>query len=289
MKDLDRRLVPARPDLAAEHLKGEVSADRFAAGAVHRVVASAVPLRPAPDPARSIDTELLFGEGFVVYETVAGWAWGQAVTDDYVGYLSAGALSGGDRGPVPTHRVAALRTYRYPEPELKRPPLGLLSMGALVSVVDEKIVRDLAYAVLTDGSAVVARHLVPLEHSAPDWVAVAERFVGTPYLWGGRTSLGLDCSALVQVAAEAGGLKLPRDSDMQEAAAGEALDIAAGLPVLKRGDLVFWAGHVGIMLDADRLLHANGFHMAVAIEPFAGARARMEKAGLAVTAVRRLP
>lgn len=287
MRDFDRRLTPARPDLAAEHLKGEVFAERFVTGAVRRVVASAVPLRPAPDHERSIDTELLFGEGFVVYDSAEGWAWGQAVTDDYVGYVAAGALSADDRGPVPTHRVAALRTYRYPEAELKRPPLGLLSMGALVSVIDRTTVRGLDYALLADGSAVVARHLVPLEHREPDWVAVAESFLGTPYLWGGRTSLGLDCSALVQIPAAAGGLKAPRDSDMQENGFGAPLDIAAGLPDLRRGDLVFWKGHVGIMLDADRLLHANGYSMTVAIEPLATASARMAEAGLPVTTVRR--
>ncbi|SDT89026.1 NlpC/P60 family protein [Stappia sp. ES.058] len=273
---LDRRVHPVRPDLAAESYRGRVPADRFAPGVAMRVAADSVAVRPAPDPARSIDTEALHGEIVTVYEMRGdGWAWGQLETDDYVGYLPADAL--GPAGAQPTHRVAALRSYRYPEAELKCPPLGLLSMGARVRVTGQATTRGLAFALLEDGSAMVARHLVPLAHRAADWVGVAEAFLGTPYLWGGRTSLGLDCSALIQLAAAAGGLNIPRDTDMQEREAGEQLDITAGLPALARGDLVFWKGHVGIAQGGGTLLHANGHTMSVASEPLAPAVERIAR------------
>ncbi|WP_417768447.1 C40 family peptidase [Stappia sp.] len=285
---LDRRLHPVRPDLAAARYRGAVQASAFAEPVEKRIAVDSVALRPAPDAARSIDTEALSGERFDVYETRAdGWAWGQLATDGYVGYLPVDAL--GDPGPVPTHRVCVPRSYRYPGPELKSPSLGLLSLGARVSVVGMATTRGLDYALLADGSALVARHLLPLGGIVPDWVTVAEGLLGTPYLWGGRTTLGLDCSALVQIAAAEGGLVVPRDSDMQEREAGTELDISAGLPELRRGDLLFWKGHVGILRDAETLLHANGFTMSVASEPLATAIARIASSEWgAVTACRRL-
>ncbi|MXN66412.1 glycoside hydrolase [Stappia sp. GBMRC 2046] len=285
---LDKRLHPVRPDLAARSYQGRVDAARFVDGTKKRVTRSIAPIRPEPRTDRSIDTQALFGETFTVYEeTAEGWAWGQLETDGYVGFMPSDALVADS--PAPTHRVAALRSYRYPYAELKSPPLDLLSMGSLVAVAGYETTRGLDYALLADGSAIVAKHLVPLDHRVGDWVSVAESFAGTPYLWGGRSSLGLDCSAILQLAAQAGGVKIMRDSYMQEETAGEALDISAGLPDLKRGDLVFWKGHIGIMRDAETLLHANGFTMMVSSEPLAGAIARIrEKDGTPVTAVRRI-
>ncbi|MEO1111470.1 MAG: NlpC/P60 family protein [Pseudomonadota bacterium] len=265
MKNLfDRRLHPVRLDLAALDYQGRVEAERFVEGEVLQVTADSLAVRPEPRPDRSIDTEALCGEWVTVYEkTAEGWAWGQLDTDGYVGWFSSDGL-----GPVTaaTHRVRALRTYRYPGPDLKFPPLGFLSIGAKVTVVGEAETRGLKYAILSDGSAVVARHLVGLDHAEPDWVGVAEELRGTPYLWGGRTSVGLDCSALVQLAAQAGGIDIPRDSDMQENTAGEQIphdDPSA----FQRGDLVFWKGHVGIVTGPNALLHANGFTMTVDYEP----------------------
>jgi len=286
MTTFDRRRHPVREDLAAASYRGKVDDRRFVDGVARRIGAASVPLRPRPDLQRSIDTEALFGEAFTVYDEADGWAWGQLETDGYVGWLPADTLA--DVEPAPTHRVIALRTYRYPDAELKHPPRALLSVGARVTVTGETVTRDLAYAVLPDGSAVVARHLVPLDAVEEDWVAVAERFVGTPYLWGGRTSVGLDCSALIQLSCQAGGIAAPRDSDMQEAELGTALDIAEALASLRRGDLVFWKGHVGVMTDAATLLHANGHTMTVSAEPLSAVIARLDPAGLPVTAVRRL-
>ncbi|NBN64652.1 C40 family peptidase [Pannonibacter tanglangensis] len=291
---LDRRRHPVRADLAATRYRGEVEAARFVDPQPFRVTAATTPLRRDPRPDCGIDTEALAGEIVDVYETtMEGWAWGQLRTDGYVGWLSSDDIAPLDAAaPEATHLVRALRTFRYPGPDLKLPPLGLLSLGVQVAAGAITETRGLAYARLPDGSFVVARHLVPVGHVEPDWVAVAESLVGTPYLWGGRSSLGLDCSALVQLAAVFGGHALPRDSDMQEAEAGTSLGFREGDPLpqdLRRGDLLFWRGHVGVLSAPDLLTHANGFTMTVSQEPLAAALARIgAKEYGALTAIRRL-
>jgi len=239
------------------------------------------PLRREPRPDAPLDTEALKGERVTVYDNDAeGWSWGQLAADGYVGYLPTGALA--PPGPAPTHKVAALRTLAFPGPSIKLPPIEALPLGAKLAVA--RIAGRMA--VTASGACVPVQHLAPLEAYEPDFVAVAERFVGTPYLWGGKTALGLDCSGLVQVALTACGIFCPRDSDMQERALGEP--VAADLENLKRGDLIFWKGHVAIVRDAENLLHANAHHMAVAIEPLAPAVARIRAAGSEVTGVRRI-
>ena len=286
-KSPDRRITPWRPDLAAAHLEGVHKAARYVEGEPARIRSALVAMRPEPSPARSIDTELVFGEAVTVYERREGWAWIQNATDGYVGWIAEDALGATD--PAPTHRVAELRSFRYPGPELRAPALDCLSIGSRVTVVGEAVTRGTRYALLADGSAVIARHLVPEGTLAPDWVAVAERFLGTPYLWGGRSSIGLDCSALVQLALAEAGIKAPRDSDMQARDLGQALDISAGLPVFERGDLIFWKGHAGILCDGYTLLHSNGHTMTTAKEPVREAVARIAANEYgAVTAVRRL-
>lgn len=276
----DKRLTPARPDLAAEHLRGIVGAERYAAGRTMRVLDATAALRRAPAPDAPLDTEALYGETVTVYDiTDEGWAWGQLDHDGYVGWLPAGALI--DVQVEPTHRVAPLRTFLYPGPSIKLPPVAALSLGSRVRV--ERIQGDFA---VTAYGAIFAGHLEHIDRLEPDFVAVAERFVGVPYLWGGRTSLGLDCSGLAQVSLGAAGIRVPRDSDMQEASVGSPLAPGAAL---RRGDLVFWRGHVGLMQDTSTLLHANGHFMLVTSEPLAEAVARIEaKGGGPVTAVRRL-
>jgi len=284
----DKRLTPVRPDLAAAHLEGQVEAAHFAEGVREQLVVGLADLRQAPRPDAPLDSQLLFGERFTVYERHEGWAWGQSGTDDYVGYLPESALTGA--GEAATHRVSALRSYLYPAPDIKAPPLELLSMGARVTVretgLDAKGTSG-PFARI-DGGYVYAPHITALDDLESDFVAVAERFMGTPYLWGGRSSLGLDCSTLVQIAADACGITCPRDSDMIEAAWGAQLNTSPSPEHSRRGDIIFWSGHMGVMLDAEIVLHANAHHMAVATEPLAVAIARIAaNGGGTVTSVRR--
>jgi cell wall-associated NlpC family hydrolase len=283
MAAFDPRVTPARADLAAKHLEGKISAGRYVEGREFEVIEPQAPLRGDPRPDAPLATEALKGERVTIYDSDAeGWAWGQLQADGYVGWLPANALVG--PGAAPTHKVIALRTFAFSEPSIKSPPLEALPFGAKLAVArfDDRM------AVTGAGAYVPAPHLAPLGDYDSDFVAVAERFLGVPYLWGGKTALGLDCSGLVQIALTACGLPCPRDSDMQERVLGTPLSAAPDYSNLKRGDLVFWKGHVGIVRDAESLLHANAFHMAVVREPIAGAIARIAGAGSAVTSVRRL-
>jgi cell wall-associated NlpC family hydrolase len=283
MPEFDPRLTPARADLAALHLEGKVRAARYVAGRTLEIVAPIAPLRREPRPDAPLDTEALKGERVTVYDaTEGGWSWGQLAGDGYVGWLPSAALA--PPGPAPTHKVIALRTLVFPGPAIKLPPLEALPFGATVAVAR---VQD-RMAITPSGVYLPAAHLAPLDAYEADFVAVAERFVGVPYLWGGKTALGLDCSGLVQIALTACGIVCPRDSDMQQAALGVPVTTAADFSDLRRGDLVFWKGHVAMVRDRARLLHANAFHMAVVIEPLAEALARIGAAGSAVTGVRRL-
>jgi cell wall-associated NlpC family hydrolase len=273
---LDKRTTAARPDLAAASLKGKVEAARFAEGELRTVARGRAALRAAPDADAEQVSELLFGEDFAVYESKAGWSWGQAARDNYVGYVASTAL---DAPLTPTHRVAALATPLLLRPDVKAASHDVLPLNARVAVESS----EGGFARLAAGF-VAPRHLVPHECFEADFVLVAERFVGTPYVWGGRTRAGLDCSGLVQTALAAAGIAAPRDTDMME----KTLGVPVAAADLRRGDLVFWKGHMGVMLDASRLLHANAFHMEVAVEPLAAATLRIASLSGPVTAIKRL-
>jgi hypothetical protein len=232
----------------------------------------------------SIDTQALCGEEMIVYERDdEGWCWGQLTRDGYVGYVSAEGLRKDQ--PPPTHKVTVPQTILYPAPNMKMPMQGALPFAAQVHVSEWR--GDFAHVPMLGW--IFAAHLAPVAQMDQDFVAVAERFLNAPYLWGGKTSRGIDCSGLVQVSLQAAGHAAPRDTDMQKAALGAALDIGDDLKGLRRGDLVFWKGHVGIMQGADRLLHANGHHMLVASEPVLAARDRiLEKSFGPITSIKRL-
>ncbi|HWU14921.1 MAG TPA: NlpC/P60 family protein [Caulobacter sp.] len=264
----DPRVTLARPDLADLDLQGLVAAERYEAPTLRQVAVPTAALRKAAHPMAEQWDQLLFGELFKVLEVKDGFAWGQAARDGYVGFVAEDDLAA--RGAQATHQVAVPRTYAFAEPDIKASPVGLYSRNALTAIkaTEGRFVRG-------EGTGwFVAAHLAPVGVILADPVAVAEGYLGAPYQWGGRESLGLDCSGLVQQALAACGKAIPRDTDMQ---------LAFFTPVAeaerRRGDLVFWKGHVALLLDADTILHANAHHMAVAIEPLAEAIARIEAAG----------
>jgi cell wall-associated NlpC family hydrolase len=281
--EFDRRLTPARPDLAAAHLEGSVAAPRYVEGRRMQVFAPVADVKSGPTPDSGLDTQALCGEIVTIYDEEEGWAWGQLAGDSYVGYLPAAALT--RKIVAPTHRVATRGTFVYPAANMKVPTIAMLPFGARVAVVEA--VGD--FLRIAPAGYIFAPHLVALDSHAPDFVAVAESMIGAPYLWGGKTPAGLDCSGLVQVSLTAAGRDCPRDTDMQARALGSEVPVADDCSGLLRGDLVFWKGHVGIMRDAETLLHANGHHMLVASEPLREARARIAANSFgAITAIRRL-
>ncbi len=266
---LDRRLNAFRPDLADIALRGKVDAERFVTPEPAMVIRPVVALRPKPDRATGIDTELLLGEEVRVFERAEGWAWVQAVDDGYIGYLPEDAL-----GSVvaPTHIVTVQRTFVYSGADLRFPTRTALSMGSRLTISGEAETRGTRYLLLADGGALVAHHLRPVsDPPAPDYVSVAGLFLETPYLWGGKSGFGIDCSGLVQLAMRLAGHAAPRDSDMQASGLGMPIERKD----LRRGDLVFWKGHVAIMEDEMTMIHANGHTMTVARETLEAAIERI--------------
>lgn len=278
----DARLTPARPDLAAKYLEGKVKAARFVIGEEFEIADALAPLREAPSFDAMLLTQALMGERVTIYDRDdEGWAWGQLNSDGYVGWLPDRALA--KPAGKPTHRITAIRTFAFPGPSIKLQPVDTLVMGATITVARE----NGAFAVTRDGWHLPLPHVRTIDRHADDFVGVAERFAGTPYLWGGKSSLGIDCSGLVQVSLNAAGTGCPRDSDMQQDSLGRALN-ASESRKLQRGDLVFWKGHVAIVRDAETVVHANAHHMATTIENTSNAIARIKATGSEILAIKRL-
>lgn len=262
MSDLpDRRLNAYRSDLAEERLRGLVDALSYTMGSAAICGVPVMALRKEPDLACGTDTEILLGETVRLLDSAGGWAWVKADADGYVGYVPDFAVV-----PVthsPTHIVTVPRTFVYSGADLRFPTVQALSMGSRITIVDERSTRGTRYFLLESGQAVVAHHCRALsEPLAEDYVAIAETFLHTPYLWGGRSGFGIDCSGLVQLSLSMTGRAAPRDTDMQWAGLGTEI----ARDDITRGDLVFWTGHVGLMVDDTTLLHANGHTMSVAHE-----------------------
>jgi hypothetical protein len=278
----DPRLTPARPDLAAKYLEGKIEAARFVEGEEFEIVEALAPMRDAPSSDTMLLTQALKGERVTIYDRNGeGFAWGQLNSDGYVGWLPDRALA--KPGAAPTHKIIVTRTFAFPGPSIKLPPADTLVMGAMVTMVRE----EAPFAVTREGWYLPLQHVGSIERYQVDFVAVAERFVGTPYLWGGKSGVGIDCSGLVQVSLNAAGTGCPRDSDMQQDVLGRALGPAESKK-LQRGDLIFWKGHVAIVRDADTIVHANAHHMATVIENTKDAIARIKAAGSEITAIKRL-
>lgn len=268
---LDKRLNAYRPDLADARLEGRVAAARFVEAEEGSVAVPVADLRPRPDESVGIDTQLLLGEPLRIFERRDGWAWVQAETDGYVGYMAEEELV--SPAQQSTFWISQPRTFVYPEHDMKRPRGQALSMGCRIAVVGETETRGTRYLMLADGGSVIASHCGPVgKPVGDDYVAVAARLLETPYLWGGKSAFGIDCSGLVQLSMMMVGRSAPRDSDMQAAGLGEEI----GFDQLRRGDLVFWKGHVAIMEGEATLIHANGHTMSVARE---GLKAAVERIG----------
>ena len=279
MNELDPRLNPLRPDLAGAELEGRVEAPRFVAGHAAQVARGTADLRRAPSATAPLASQLLRGEEVTVYEVADGWAWAQNRGDGYVGYIEQAALGGEIH--TATHWVKVLRTFLFPEPDETAPPLDALPMTARVQVVAEHG----RFCEIAGGGWITGRHLAVRGGHFKDFVTTALGFMGVPYLWGGKTSLGVDCSGLIQVVLAAAGIACPRDSDMQAQSLGAARSVGQAP---ERGDLIYMPGHVAIALDGWRVVHANAHDMLTTIEPLADLMARVETdSGQGITAVRR--
>ena len=260
---LDKRLHVYRDDLADEKLRGQVDSAKFVQGEAAQVSSHFADIFDQPDATAGLQTQILYGHDVTVFERKNGWAWIQRSDDGYVGYVREEALR--SENSTATHMVLAPRTFLYPGTDLKHPRVGYRSMGSKLTIVEKASHRGTNYCLLDTGEAVIARHLIEIGNWQTDYVSVAETLLHAPYLWGGDTGFGVDCSGLVFLSQMLCGTTVLRDSDMQAASTG--IEIVFDENALERGDLIFWKGHVGIMRDAETLLHANGHTMNVSLEP----------------------
>ncbi len=282
MADFDSRVTPARPDVADWSLRDRVQARRYIHPTPYQVIEDGAPLKFTASGRARQESQLLYGEVFNVYERQGDWFWGQNVDDSYVGFVRRNHLT--KEVVENTHMVHSLRTFCYPEPDMKLPVDRTISFGSKVSVTGE---QD-SYSRIRGGDWIYSKHLLPLDTLFPDYLSTALTFLGTPYLWGGRSSKGLDCSALVQLCLMRSGIDVPRDADLLEQAVGYEVDQSKDLSAIKEGDLIFFPGHVGFVFDEWRFLHANAFDMQVSIHSLSEVLDRAQKNDEPYSSVRRI-
>ncbi|CAF25694.1 NlpC/P60 family protein [Bartonella quintana] len=272
MLSKDPRLYAFGNDVADQCLTTEIAAQHFVQGEKKRVHTAVAGLFKENNKKSERQTECLLGEELLIFEQGEIMSWGQSLKDGYVGYIDTTVLCASTIKQ--THIVSVPRTFQYLQADLRGPMEYPLSMGSKVSVVDETEVRDTMYSILESGKAIITRHLSPIGRVYEDYVTVAETFISTPYLWGGVSGFGIDCSGLVQLSMMMTGKMVLRDTGMQQKTIGRALTDS---DKLQRGDLIFWEGHVAIMIDHENIIHANGYSMNVMIEPLEEAITRIAK------------
>lgn len=276
MSQLDRRLNAYRPDLADIGLRDRVEATDYVSPVRQRIITPVADLRRDPAPDSGPQSQVLYGDEVQVFEQKNGWSWVQAIRDNYVGYVLDAELSETvSSEPFPTHHVCVPRSFVYPAADLRLRHCTALSLGSAVTVTGHAVTRGTDYALLDNGQAMIAAHLRPITQHSNDYVTTAETLLHTPYLWGGTSGFGIDCSGLVQLALRDAGYDVVRDSDMQAEGLGTSIDAGENFSNLRRGDLVFWPGHVAIMCSPDMMIHASGHTMTVTYEPLSDAITRI--------------
>lgn len=266
---LDRRLNVYSDTVADRQLQDRISAERYVDGVAVQVCVPVADLSPSSTSTSAIEAQLLLGQSAKRFDQKDGRSWIQADHNRYVGWVDDNCLS--SKILLPTHRVVVPRTFIYPGPELKLRPDSQVSMGSLVTVTRTVKERGTNYAILENGQAMIQSHLQTVKEQSQDYVTVAESLLNTPYLWGGDSAFGLDCSGLVQLTMAMTGHSVLRDSDMQAATIGQPISPGPDFADLKRGDLIFWKGHVAIVQGNGDVIHANGHTMTVASEPLRAA------------------
>ncbi len=280
--EFDPRITPAKPDVADWAFRDKIHARRYVHPTPYQVIRDGAPLCFTANLHARQESQLLFGEIFNVYERTGDWCWGQNMTDGYVGYVARINLT--REIEEPSHVVHSLRTFCYRNPDLKDPVDRTISFGSRVRVGEE----ENGYSRIRGGDWIYSKHLMPIDIRVFDYVTTALTFIGQPYLWGGRSSQGVDCSALLQLALMRAGIQAPRDSDLQEKALGYPVDQAGDLSDIQEGDIIFFPGHAGIVVDNWRFLHANAFDMLVTIHGLSEVLDRAKAAGAPYTTVRRI-
>lgn len=282
MTQLDKSLNPYRDDLAAQYLKGQVNAGNFVAPKLHQIKCDYAYLKTAPDTSSPNVSEVFFGELVDIYEIKNDFAWVQLKRDNYVGYLPFECVS--TEIIEANKKINTIRSFAFSIPKVQGEIKNILPLNSLVKATD-RVENGFVYC---DGLGFIyLKHLCDLDEYAANPVELAKYFLKTPYAWGGRQALGIDCSGLIQTIHEACGINLPRDARMQEKM-GELIIPSPDFSNLKAGDLLFWQGHVAMMIDNENIIHANSFHMCVEIEPLAQTIKRYDGLGLGLRSVRRI-
>ena len=262
----DTRITPIRRDLASTAYKAIVKRKKYVTAKLATVKSAFTPLYS--NKGSKLSTQLLYGEECDVFETKNGWSWIQSRRDNYVGYTPTINLT--RKIYKPNSKVISLRTVIYTKPDIKSVTKGYLSFNSLVEVIKIKgkysLIKNLGWCPSLD--------LVKIKSSKFNHIDLSKQYLDTPYLWGGRDSMGIDCSGLIQNLHQINNRPFPRDTDMQEIFVTNEVKYEKDL---KAGDLVFWKGHVAMMIDNSNIIHANAFHMKTAIEPLSTAKKRILK------------